>query len=144
MRLVVGRLREQREIKGEGPVDEATLKSLIEVVADNASNTLIVTAPETIQPIAEELIKSLDAEGSASGRNVVRVVPLAFAEAQGVAQTLNQTLATMDLPSGGKVSVVASPASGAVLLSGLKADLDKVEELIKPLDVRRRTRKRPA
>ncbi|MCC6425780.1 MAG: hypothetical protein IT435_03060 [Phycisphaerales bacterium] len=139
-RVLATRLREQQEAAGKS-ADDA--KSLLDVSADNGSNTLIISAPEGIQKIAEELVKSLDNENSASGQTSVRVIPLNFAEAGSVASTLSQAIPSLDLPTGGKVSVVAAPGSNAILLTGIEADINKVEELIKPLDVQPSTADAP-
>ncbi|QOJ01704.1 MAG: hypothetical protein HRU70_14950 [Phycisphaeraceae bacterium] len=126
-------------VRGEAPVGPggaADVKSLLEVASDAATNSLIITAPEPIQAVAEELIRALDKDGPGGSRSMVRVVPLSFADASQTAETLRQAAAAMELPSGGTVSVVAAPGSNALLLAGLDADLAKVEELIRPLDVR--------
>ncbi|MCC6676589.1 MAG: hypothetical protein IT436_05540 [Phycisphaerales bacterium] len=132
-KLLMTRLREQQDLDGKAVMD---VQSLLDVAADSASNTLIISAPESIQRIAEELLKTLDAETAEIGRNVIRVIPLSYAEAGQVATTLNQALPTIELPSGGRPGITAAPGSNALLLSGAEADLKKVEELIRPLDVR--------
>ncbi|MEK6700759.1 MAG: secretin N-terminal domain-containing protein, partial [Planctomycetota bacterium] len=132
-KLLSTRVRVDAPVNAAGTPD---VKSLLEVAADPASNSLIISAPDGVQKIAEQLIQSLDQEGPGGGRSVVRVVPLSFADATQTAQTLQLAIPAMELPSGGKVSVVAAPGSNAVLLSGLEADLAKIEELIKPLDIR--------
>lgn len=131
--LLVTRLRDEREIGGQSVVD---LDSLIDIAADQATNTLIISAPEPLLPIAEELIKSLDTEAAAVGRNVIRIVPLTYADAAQVATTLGQAVATMDLPSGGRPTIMAAGGTNALILSGADADLKKVQELIEPLDAR--------
>lgn len=106
----------------------------IEIAADRPSNTLIISAPEEIQEIATGLIESLDTEASVAGRNAVRVLPLMHANAADVATSITQAVPTLELPAGGPVSVIAAIGSNALILSGPSADLDKVEELIEPLD----------
>jgi type II secretory pathway component GspD/PulD (secretin) len=129
--LLVTRLREAMAADGAAMADEA---ELIELVADRASNTIILSAPQGVQEVAEQLIAALDTEGAAVGRAVVRVVPLTFADASQVARTITQAIPGLDLPSGGPVNVVAATGSNALLLTGSQADLKKVEELIEPLD----------
>lgn len=128
--MLSARLREQQREQGLAiaPVE------LLEVASDATSNTLIISAPEALQDAAKQLIEVLDTEAAALGRSTVRVVPLTYAEANQVAQTLNQALPTMDLPSGEKVSILAAASSNALLLAGADADLKKVESLIEPLD----------
>lgn len=129
--MLSARLREQQREKGSVAID---VEELLEVAADAASNTLIISAPDELQKAAEQLIEVLDTEAAALGRSTVRVVPLTYAEAGQVAQTLNQALPTMDLPSGEKVSILPAASSNALLLAGADADLKKVESLIEPLD----------
>jgi type II secretion system protein D len=132
-KLLATRVREQAEAEGKGVGAEQTL---LEVAGDNASNTLIISAPEGVQTIAEELIRTLDTQAAATGKSVIRVVPLNFADAAMVAAAVSSALAGVDLPSGGTVTVTPAPGSGALLLTGMEADLAKAEELVKPLDTR--------
>lgn len=127
-RLLRTRLRE-----AEG-VPSRMAEELLEIAADGASNTLIISGPESIQDVARQLIEALDTEAATQGRSTVRVVPLTFAEAGEVARTLNGALPGMELPAGGPVTVLAAVGSNALLLTGSTADLAKVEELIDPLD----------
>ncbi len=131
--LLATRLREQETRAGRAVED---IESLLDVAAHGPSNTLIITAPASIQQIAEELIRSLDTEAAAAGRRSIHVLPLTYADASQVAQTLTQALPTMDLPGGGGVTIIPAAGSNAVILSGAAADLKKVEELVEPLDVR--------
>lgn len=130
------RLREQA---GAARSDE-----LLEVAADNASNSLIVSAPESVQAVAAELIESLDVEAASTGRNTIRIIPLTYADSGEVSRTLAAALPTMDLPSGTTPTVLAAGGGNALLLSGAASDLDKVEELIEPLDVRPSNAEAPA
>ncbi len=133
--MLSARLREQRAV-GAAAVPAGMDGEVLEVAADKASNTLIINAPEELQEVAARLIEALDTEGAEIGRASVRVVPLTFAEAGEVARTVSQSLPTMDLPSGepALVRVLAAMASNALVLSGPSRDLDKVQELIEPLD----------
>lgn len=130
--LLTTRVREQQHREGGQP----DVQSLLEVAADPTSNTLIISAPEGIMPIAEELIKAMDTEASARGRSVLRVAPLLFADATQVAGSVSQAIPHMELPNGGPVSVLAAAASNALVLTGTPRDLEKVEELVKQLDLR--------
>ncbi|MCB9844403.1 MAG: hypothetical protein H6811_00235 [Phycisphaeraceae bacterium] len=132
--LLVTRIREQQEHEGTVVIEA---QSLLEVASDPASNTLIVSAPEAIQAIAEQLIEALDVEAAAAGRSVIRVVPLTYADASQVAQTLQQARPGIDWPSGGEnLTIIAAAGSNALLLTGAENDLKKLEELIEPLDRR--------
>ncbi len=130
--LLETRLREQ-QLSGEGVIAGET-ETLLDIVSDGASNTLIISAPESILDIAEQLIEALDTEAASIGRSVIRVAPLTYAEARSVAQTINEALPTIELPSGGPVRVIAAAGSNALLLSGSEKDLEKIEALIDSLD----------
>jgi len=132
-RLLTTRLREQQVTDGNAVVD---IKSLLEVASDAASNTLIVSAPESVQRIAEELVKSLDTDAADAGRSMIRVIPLSFGDASQMTQTIAQMIPTMELPSGTKPLVTAAPGANALVLSGADADLNKIEEVVKSLDIR--------
>lgn len=131
-RMLATRLREE-QAAGRFVGDPG---GLLDIATDAASNTLIISAPESVQTLAEELIRALDTDSAAAGRTIVRVIPLSFADATQTAATLSQAAAGLDLPSGGRVGIVAAPGSNALVLTGAEADLNKVEELVKPLDVR--------
>ena len=127
-RLLVARLRESDDAPAR-LVDE-----LLEVASDSASNTLIISGPDTVQEIAAQLIEALDTEAATVGRATVRIVPLTFASASDVARTLSSAIPSMELPAGGPVAVLAAVGSNALLLTGAQADMAKVEALIEPLD----------
>lgn len=133
VKVLTTRLREQQQRDGTVVSDA---QSLLDVAADPATNTLIISAPESLQPVAEELVKALDNEQAAAGRAVIRIVPLAYAEAPQVAQALTQALPTVELPTGGHVTVLAAGGANALMLSGAEPDLKKVEELVASLDAK--------
>lgn len=131
--LLATRLRDEQEREGRS-ID--AVESLLDVASHGPSNTLIITAPASIQQVAEELIRSLDTEAAAAGRRTIRVLPLTYADATAVSQTLTEAVPSMDLPGGGDVTIIAAAGSNAIILSGAGADLKRVEELVEPLDVR--------
>jgi type II secretion system protein D len=132
-KLLGTRLKEQQEMEGHAGGDA---QSLLDVAADAATNTLIISAPEGIQQIGEQLVKALDTPAAQVGRPVVRVIGLTYADASQAATTLNQALPTIELPSGGKVTVMATAGSNALLITGAEVDIHKIEDLVKELDVR--------
>ncbi len=111
-------------------------ESLIDVAADVASNTLIISAPVELQQLAEQLVKSLDTENAAIGKAIIRVLPLSYAEASQVASALNSVLPRIELPTGGKVTVLAAAGSNALMLTGAEKDLKIVQSIIEPLDAK--------
>ena len=118
----------------------------LDVAADRRSNTIIVSAPDVLMPVAEALIAQLDAPASGVGNGSaqsafdeasVRVRPLQYADASGIAQSLTLALASAVNPATGElVSVKVMPASGtnALLLVGRASDLEIAEKLIAELD----------
>ncbi len=131
-KLLLARLRAQVERDG-GRLDDE--EGLLEVVADQATNSLIVTAPTSVLDAAREIVGRLDTDATAIGRDVVRIVPLVFAEAAPTADALERTLARIDLPSGGEATVTAAAGSNALVLSGAELDVEYLLTLINELDV---------
>ncbi|MCH2143631.1 MAG: hypothetical protein MK082_00650 [Phycisphaerales bacterium] len=121
------------------PGGASQLDALLEVTADRKTNTLVVQAPESVMPVAEELIKQLDSGTSAITDPVIRVRPLTFADPQQVVTSLDQALSTVVSSATGEpidVRLVASAGSNAIIMVGLPVDLDEVETLVEPLDAR--------
>ncbi|MHC4908545.1 MAG: secretin N-terminal domain-containing protein, partial [Planctomycetota bacterium] len=129
----------QSRIAEELPEAVARIESLLQVTADRKTNTLIVSAPTTMMPIAEMLIEQLDSGTASIGDPVVRVRPLTFADAADVTTALGTAIGELTSPVTGErmqVKLIASGGSNALILVGLTQDLDEVETLIEPLDAR--------
>ncbi|MDG2029601.1 MAG: secretin N-terminal domain-containing protein [Phycisphaerales bacterium] len=121
------------------PGGASQLETLLEVTADRKTNTLVIQAPESVMPVAEELVKQLDTGTSAMDDPVIRVRPLTFADPQQVVSSLGEALGSVISTSTGEpidVRLVASPGSNAIIMVGLPGDLDEVEALVEPLDAR--------
>jgi len=130
--ILTGRIRQDL------PDSATEIDRLLDVTADRRSNALIVSAPESLIELVDELIKQLD-DGTAGGEPTVRVRPLTFADANAVASSLTQTLPTATSKVTHEpmnVRVVAAGGANAILMVGLAADLDEVDKLIEPLDAR--------
>ncbi|NOG54400.1 MAG: hypothetical protein HND57_08750 [Planctomycetes bacterium] len=115
------------------------LRALLEVTAENKTNTLIISAPESLMPLVEQLVEELDDGTALLQEPVIRIVPLTFAEAAAVAQTLTTALPQMMSPETHEpldVRVIPSPASNALVMIGQAADLDEAAKLVEPLDAR--------
>ncbi|MCA9310311.1 MAG: hypothetical protein KDA21_03845 [Phycisphaerales bacterium] len=135
-RLLVSRLRQERDALDSGAYD---IERLVEVAADPATNTIILTVPAALVDVSRELIARLDAEGAAVGKEVIRIVPLVFADPRETATTLSQSLSAATLPSGGTgsdVTITPAASSNALVISGIADDLDFVSTLLKELDTR--------
>ena len=121
------------------PGGDREIQRLLTVTADRKTNTIIISAPDVVMPVAEELIRTLDASASAVGDPTVRVHPLMFADAAVVATALQQAIPGMTSPATGDpmaVKVVPAAGSNALLLVGIPEEIDEVELLIEPLDAR--------
>ncbi|XHC26702.1 MAG: secretin N-terminal domain-containing protein [Phycisphaerales bacterium] len=76
------------ELRREAGLSEDAVAGSVEVVADRQTNTLIVTAPVELVDVAREIIAQLDSGENAVGRDVLRVIPLRFADAAQTAPAL--------------------------------------------------------
>ena len=131
--ILVARIRE------DVPGTESDVERLLTVTADRKTNTLIISAPDSVMPVAEQLVETLDASASVIGDPTVRVRPLVFADATIVASALQQAIPSMTSTATGDavdVKIVAATGSNALLLVGVPEDIDEVETLIEPLDAR--------
>lgn len=113
--------------------------ALVEVTADRRTATLIVSAPETLMAVAEQLVRQLDGAPALAGaeRTEVRVLPLTFAEAGQLAPALQQAAAAMPSPVTNepmKVQITPATGSNSLIVTGLPADIEAVAKLIEPLD----------
>ncbi|MGA1466512.1 MAG: secretin N-terminal domain-containing protein [Phycisphaerales bacterium] len=120
------------------PASAGRPEELLQITVDRKTNALVVAAPTPIVELAAELVEQLDS-GEAAGASTVRVRALSFADAGQVAQSLNLALPGLTSPATGgpvDVRVIAAPGANALMLVGTPADLDEVEKLIEPLDLR--------
>jgi type II secretion system protein D len=106
----------------------------LDVAADEATNTLILTVPPQLVDTARELVARLDGPEAAVDRDVVRILPLEFADAPATAASLQQTLRGAALPSGREVRITAAGGSNALVVSGTEADIARVVDLVDALD----------
>jgi len=121
------------------PGGDREIERLLTVTADRKTNTIIISAPDSVMPVAEELIRTLDASASAIGDPTVRVRSLMFADAAVVASALQQAIPSMTSPVTGDVmavKIVPAPGSNALLLVGIPEEIEEIEMLIEPLDSR--------
>lgn len=130
--LLVTRLREQDEAH---ELPEGELRSLLHVASDRASNTLIISAPEGVQKLAEELVKQLDSERTGGLSSTIRIVPLMYVEANAVSDFVRTAEQNADLGAGRPVTAIAIASANSVMLSGSDADVKRVVGLIEEIDV---------
>ena len=114
-------------------------RRVLDIAPDRRSNALIVSAPDVLMPVAEELIRQLDDGTLAAGEPVVRVRPLLYADATEVATSLSTALSAATNPATREplaVKVIPAAGSNALLMVGPVTDLDEADKLIAPLDER--------
>ncbi len=131
--ILIARMREDVPEAGND------ISSLLNVSADRKTNTLIISAPEAIMPVAEETIRQLDSGTASIGDPIVRIKPLTFADAREVSQALSQAIRSLISKATGEpidAKILTSPGANALILVGLEADLQEIEKLIEPLDAR--------
>ena len=114
-------------------------RALLNVTSDPKTNTLIISAPAALMPVAEQLIEQLDNASAALGEEIVRVRPLTFADAREVSQALSEALPNMTSKATGEpmdVRLIPAAGSNALILVGVQSDVQELEALIEPLDAR--------
>jgi type II secretion system protein D len=115
------------------------LEALLNVAADRATNTLIISVPAAMLPVTEQLIEQLDREATSATEPVIRVRPLEHADVTEVSDALRAAMSTIVSPATGDpmdLRIIPTPGSNALVLVGLETDLEVAEQLIEPLDVR--------
>ncbi len=128
-KVLATRLREQQQRDGS-ILDPA---GLLDVAAEPATNTLVISAPVALQPAAEELIAAFDTE-AAQGATEVRVFRLGKGDAKSAAEALRAGLTSRILPGEPQPIVTAEPASNTLVVAAAPARLAEAEALIKSMD----------
>lgn len=129
-RVLSARAREQLVASGKTPAPDARL---VEVAADAASNTLVVSAPRETIAICDGMIKALD-QGSVAGATEVRVYRLQKGEAASVATALGGALKAQDKPGDTPATITPEPASNTLVIVGSSAQLERAAKLVEQLD----------
>jgi general secretion pathway protein D len=131
--------------RAEEKDDPANAKSSI--VADNRTNSILVTADDVRQKKILNLIQSLDTPREQSGN--VRVIYLEYADAEKVAEVLSKVVSGISkltsinsASSGGQpgasaTTVEADPSTNALLITADTETLETLLPVIDRLDIRR-------
>ncbi|MFH1747565.1 MAG: secretin N-terminal domain-containing protein [Planctomycetota bacterium] len=122
----------------EGTVRGRAVQDRTAVMADTATNRLFVFAPEEYQELAAELVRMVDEEVDTG--EIVHIIPLEQADAQQLAQTLQQLVQQSGrggrgATPGREVRITSDAGSNSILLAGLPKDVAEVEEHIKVLEI---------
>lgn len=106
----------------------------VQIVADQRTNTLIVSGPAAIHERIANLVRTIDVPGSAKREErIVRVFRLRFARAQDLVKIIAPTFAA---PEGRPptVSLAADPATNSLLVMSNPDDEKQITALIEQLD----------
>ncbi|GJQ30308.1 MAG: hypothetical protein HBSAPP03_21920 [Phycisphaerae bacterium] len=129
-RVLSSRAKEMRQAQGKAPREG---ERLVEVTADAASNTLIVSAPSAVLTIADGVVRALDQQ-SVSSAVEVRVFRLSKGEAPSVATAMVSALKAQDRPGTTAATVTPEPASNTVVVVGTAEQLERAAKLVESMD----------
>ncbi|MBD3267979.1 hypothetical protein GF373_15035, partial [bacterium] len=102
-----------------------------EVMADRATNSLIITAPKLAVEQLEKFINSLDS--SAADRIVIRTFPLKNGDATEIAQILSE-MARSRRTNFYQPTVAADSRTNSIIVAAYESDVKMVKDLIDQLD----------
>lgn len=128
-KVLLSRVKEQLAATGKTAVDA---QSLVEVAADAASNTIVVSAPENVLLIADAMMETLDQQAG-SGATEMRVIRLTRGDAASAAKAIQSSLSAD--PAGEPApTVTAEPSSNSVVIVGTSRQIEKAAKLVDQLD----------
>ena len=106
------------------------------VTAEPTTNRLIISAPESLMPVATALITQLDQPREGVADADVQVIQLRGSRAEAVASSVQSALAAraMFYPGRTMASVVAAPSGTALLVTGTPDQIVHVQTIVKALD----------
>lgn len=126
-KVIAGRTR---ELQTANPgLDVA---SLVDVTAESSSNTLVVSAPESVLTICDALIQTLDSQGVA-GATELRVFRLERGDAASTATAITRTLSAEN-PGEPAPTVTPEAASNSIVMVGTRVQIEKAQKLVEQLD----------
>ncbi|MHC4218949.1 MAG: secretin N-terminal domain-containing protein, partial [Planctomycetota bacterium] len=128
--ILLRRLAE--DVKQAGP-DAA---ELLNISADRKTNTLIISAPPEIMPIADALISELDHPRAAVEAVDVRIFQLTQADAGQVATAVRQAVDARARADGEplEATIAPEPSSNSIVVTAPPQDVARIESLIESLD----------
>jgi type II secretion system protein D len=129
-KVLVGRVREQLQASGKPDADAATL---VDVVSDAGSNTIMISAPEQTLAIADALIQTIDQQGG--GLAELRVFRLTKGDSAGVARAISASLAA-EASGDTAPTITPEPASNSIVIVGTARQLERAGKLIEQLDAK--------
>ncbi len=115
------------------------------IVADQRSNSILITGDEVRRQKIRDLIRRLDVPQPQSGN--VRVIYLEYADAEEVATVLGKVVSSFSKleteaakgaqPSAANASVEADPATNSLLITADNDTMESLLDVVKRLDIRR-------
>ena len=111
-------------------------KSPFKVVAVGSTNSIIVEGPQSEIDALRPLIRSMDV-GSNTPRGAVSIVPLRFADGEGLIDLINGLLPSYTVDGQAPPTVAYEPGSNTLVISGAAEVQRDLEEIIRRLDQRR-------
>ena len=127
------------------PQQKGAPETIIQLVADERTNTLVLLASEDDTLRVKQLVKLLDKE-IPRGKENIRVVYLEHATAEDLVKVLQEIPKKKDAPAQGKpeapvisekVKMTADKATNSLIIMAEKDDFAIIEEVIKKLDIPR-------
>jgi type II secretion system protein D len=116
-----------------GASDDGVLDRLVQVTVDRKTNTIILTAPEEVLTLADQVVKALDETASVLGEAKVHVLPVRHADATDVAASLSDLF--METADGEEPPVIrVNGSSNALLIRATPEQFVAIESVAKGLD----------
>ncbi len=129
-RILSAKWREIQLAEGKGTSAATT----IEVNADTASNTIIISAPSQLIATADAIITSLDVKSAASATEL-RVFRLGKGSAVSAAQSISAAVKAQGGPGETEATITPEATSNTVTVVGTGAQIERAATLIQALDV---------
>ncbi|MHC4416411.1 MAG: secretin N-terminal domain-containing protein [Planctomycetota bacterium] len=128
--ILIRRITE--DVEDAGP----DVEMLLNLSADRKTNTLIISAPAAIMPVAEALVKELDHPRAAVDVVDVRIFQLAQADANQVAQAVRTAVEAEATAAGedSEATIAAEPSSNSIVVTAPPTRMARIEPLIEALD----------
>ncbi|MCZ6835153.1 MAG: hypothetical protein O7G85_05200, partial [Planctomycetota bacterium] len=108
------------------------------VTSDAAGNRLLLSAPQELMPLANQLIAQLDQPrgGSGLGTIDIRIFNLTQAQASEVAKAITKAMDAkrQSTPGMPRISVSSESSSNSVIVTGTREQLEDIESIIASLD----------
>lgn len=132
-RVLNQRLREALSAEGKSLPAGSGNERLIDVSADEVSNTLIISAPRSVISTADGLVKALDQQAVASGVEV-RVFRLGKGDARTIAPAITQAIKAQAKPGEPDPAVTPEPGSNTIVVVGTAEQIERAGKLVESMD----------